>query len=134
MHGVGLPTVELHGFTDIDSLPEPTQDAINQLATLGITVGTSSTTFDPMSSVTRWQMALFLTRLADLVEIPLDESPPSPFVDIDDLSAENQLAINQLAAAEIAQGTSHTTFDAVTRWQMALFLTRVLTAGGVTLE
>ncbi len=137
VHSMSLPAVELHGFTDIDALPEPTQDAINQLATLGITVGTSPTTFDPMSSVARWQMALFLTRLADLVEIPLDESPPSPFVDIDDLSAEAQLAINQLASAEIAQGTSDTTFgprSAVTRWQMALFLTRVLTAGGVTLE
>ncbi|HUP14446.1 MAG TPA: S8 family serine peptidase [Acidimicrobiia bacterium] len=136
VHGMSLPAVELHGFIDIGSLPEATQDAINQLATLGITVGTSPTTFDPMSSVARWQMALFLTRLADLVEIPLDEAPPSPFVDVDGLSAEAQLAINQLAAAAIAQGTSDTTFSpmsAVTRWQMALFLTRVLTAGSVTL-
>ena len=137
VHGMDLPAVELHGFTDIDSLPEATQQAINQLATLEVTVGTSTTTFDPMSTVTRWQMALFLTRLAELVEIPLEESPASPFVDIDDLSDEAQLAINRLASAEIAHGTSDTTFSptsAVTRWQMALFLTRVLTAGSVTLE
>jgi subtilisin family serine protease len=137
VHGLSLPAAEVHGFTDIAALPQATQDAINQLASLEVTAGTSPTTFDPTSSVKRWQMALFLMRFANLVEIPLTASPPDPFADIAFLSAEGRLAINQLAAAGIAKGTSGTTFDpllSVTRWQMALFLTRVLTADGVTLE
>jgi hypothetical protein len=82
-------------------------------------------------------MALFLTRLAAIVDVPLEASPINQFLDLGGLSAEAQLAINQLAAAGIAKGTSLTTFgpaDVVERWQMALFLTRVLDADDVTLE
>lgn len=50
-------------FTDIQGLPQGTQDAINRLAAEGIVKGTSPTTFDPDGLVTRWQMALFLDRL-----------------------------------------------------------------------
>ena len=136
-HGESLPSVVDHGFEDIDELPQATQDAINQLASMAVTQGTSPTTFGPMASVERWQMALFLTRLATLVGMPLDESPPVQFTDLAGTSTEAQTAIHQLAAAGIARGTSDTTFDpfgVVERWQMALFLTRVLDADGVTLE
>ena len=137
VHGVPLPAAEQHGFTDIGGLSSTTQDAINQLATLGITKGTSETTFDPLADVTRWQMALFLTRMADLVGVPLPESPNGLFLDLGGLTLETQQAINQLAELGIAQGTSGTTFDPladVLRWQMALFLTRLLEADGVLLE
>jgi len=137
VHGVGLPSSGEQGFTDIVGLPQATQDAINQLAVLGVTKGTTGTSFDPNGVVTRWQMALFLTRVADLVEIPLSGAPQSRFLDIGGYSPETQTAINQLADAGIAKGTSPTTFDPgadVLRWHMALFLVRVLTAGGVTLS
>ena len=134
-HGVDLPPAAGQGFTDILGLAPITQEAINQLAAPGITKGTTETTFDPHSSVTRWQMALFLTRIANLVEVPLADSPASQFLDIGGYSPDTQRAISQLAEAGIAKGTSPTTFDpesSVLRWQMALFLTRVLQAGGVT--
>ncbi|MDH3396724.1 MAG: S8 family serine peptidase [Acidimicrobiia bacterium] len=136
-HGVTLPPAAEQGFTDILGLPSATQDAINRLGTLGITKGTTQTTFDPNGIVSRWQMALFLTRVAFLVEIPLSSSAANHFLDIGGYSPETRTAINQLADAGIAKGTSQTTFDPaadVLRWQMALFLTRSLQAGGVTLE
>jgi hypothetical protein len=135
-HGISLPSTVDQGFVDIPSLSAATQDAINRLAVLGITKGTTATTFDPHGLVTRWQMALFLTRVADIVEIPLSGSPARRFLDFGGLPAETRRAIDQLAEAGIVKGTSPTTFDPdghVRRWQMALFLTRVLKAGGVAL-
>ncbi len=82
-------------------------------------------------------MALFLTRMADLVGVPLPLSPNGLFSDVGGLTLETQLAINQLAAIGIAKGTSSTTFDPIAdvlRWQMALFLTRLLEADGVLLQ
>ena len=51
------------GFTDTGDLSEKSQTAIAQLADLGITKGTSDTTYSPGASVTRGQMALFIARL-----------------------------------------------------------------------
>ena len=51
------------GFGDIGDLSEESQTAINQLADLGITLGTSATTYSPADNVTRAQMALFVQRL-----------------------------------------------------------------------
>jgi hypothetical protein len=136
-HGIELPPAAGQGFVDIADFAPATRTAINQLAVLGITQGTSPTTFDPDGSVTRWQMALFLTRVAVLVGIPLSAVPPGVFADVAGFPPETQMAINQLAAAGIARGTSATTFDPdadVLRWQMALFLARVLQTGGVTLQ
>ena len=53
------------GFTDIGDLSDESQTAINQLADLDITQGTSATTFSPGDSVRRDQMALFIARLMD---------------------------------------------------------------------
>ena len=128
-HGVTLPSGADQGFTDISGLDAATQTAINQLAQLGVSKGTSATTFAPMDNVTREQMALFLARLLGAVTT-LPASPAAAgFTDITGLSAESQLAINQLAEVGVAAGTSATTYAPaadVLRWQMALFLTRVL--------
>jgi hypothetical protein len=51
------------GFTDIGDLSDKSQTAINQLADLEITRGTSATTYSPSNSVTRGQMAQFIARL-----------------------------------------------------------------------
>ena len=50
------------GFTDISGLDAATQKAINQTVQLGISDGTSTTMFSPLSDTLRWHMALFLTR------------------------------------------------------------------------
>ena len=112
-----------------------TQDAINQLAAMGITLGTTKTTYSPAEQVSRVQMALFLTRFCDVVGIDLPDPPVNAgFEDLSGLSAEAVVAINQLAQVGIAKGKTATTYDPhgdVLRSQMALFLTRVLEAGEV---
>ena len=55
-------------FTDIGGLSAEIQAAVNALASHGITTGTTATTFDPDSNVTREQMALFLNRFATIAK------------------------------------------------------------------
>ncbi|MGI8518443.1 MAG: S-layer homology domain-containing protein [Acidimicrobiia bacterium] len=132
--GVGLPSGATQGFTDIGGLGSSTQVAINQIRQLGISLGTSSTTFNPFGVVPRWQMALFLTRLLDVVNVSLPNGASQGFIDISTLPVSTQIAINQLKQLEIAFGTSTTAYSPfanVLRWQMALFLARSLeTADG----
>jgi hypothetical protein len=50
------------------------------------------------------------------------------------MNSETATAIDQLVALGVAAGTSTTTFEPATpvfRWQMALFLTRVLAMDGI---
>ncbi|HUP17822.1 MAG TPA: S-layer homology domain-containing protein [Acidimicrobiia bacterium] len=129
-------TIPSSGFTDIGGYDATTQLAINCLVHYGITQGTSATTFSPTLSVSRWQMALFLTRQAVDHGLTLGDGSSQGFTDIGGFDAATQLAINQLAQLDITQGTSATTFEpnlVVSRWQMALFLTRLADAAGVTL-
>jgi hypothetical protein len=134
-HGVTIPAATNQGFTDISGLPQATQDAINQIAALNISRGTTSTTFSPNDVVTRWQMALFLRRLAAAAGVTVTDDPAhNQFGDIGAFSAEIQAAINFLADGHIALGTGGSNFspnDPVFRWAMALFLTRVLAADGI---
>ncbi len=53
-------------FTDTADLSAEIQAAITAIASHGITVGTSATTFGPNDNVTREQMALFLYRLGGI--------------------------------------------------------------------
>lgn len=55
-------------FTDISDLSAEIQAAVSALASHGITVGTSATTFGPNDNVTREQMAMFLSRYADIAK------------------------------------------------------------------
>jgi hypothetical protein len=133
-HGIALPSGASQGFTDIGSLSAASQTAINQLKQLNITAGTSATTFDPSGLVPRWQMALFLTRLATAAGVALPSGAAQGFTDISGQVATTQTAINQAKQLGIADGTSATTFDPnsnTLRWQMALFLTRVLAVDNV---
>jgi hypothetical protein len=133
-HGLALPSGADQGFTDIGGLDSATQTAINQLKQLGITTGTSATTFSPNLVVSRWQMALFLIRLAAAAGVTLPSGAAQGFTDIGGLSTEAQTAINQAKQLGIADGFTATTFSPNTdtlRWQMALFLTRTLAVDGV---
>jgi hypothetical protein len=80
-------------------------------------------------------MALFLRRLAGLAGVTVTDDPAhNTFSDIGAYTAEIQAAINFLADGHIALGTGGSLFsgnDPVLRWQMALFLTRVLAADGI---
>ena len=117
------------GFSDVPSAHANAGD-IDCIAYYAITQGTSATTYSPMQSVTREQMALFLTRLAGVVGIEMAEDPDDPgFSDTGDLSEESQAAIAQLADLDITQGTSASTYspgDAVMRAHMALFIQRLM--------
>ena len=108
-------------------------DAVSCLAELGVTTGTSPSTFSPDDAVTRAQMALFLARLADVTLIEPAVSMP-PFEDLAHVSDEVRDAVAVIYGLGVTTGTSTSTFspdDTVTRAQMALFLARFAAAGAV---
>ena len=111
------------GFTDTTSTD------VDCIAYYGITKGTTATTYSPDDSVTRWQMALFLTRLATRAGTTLPEGSDQGFSDIAGKSDEIKTAINQIRELGITVGKTATTYapdDVVTREEMALFLNRLL--------
>ena len=61
--GVTLGSGADQGFTDIGGLSAEIQTAINQIKQLGVTTGTTATTYSPDSNVTREQMAMFVERM-----------------------------------------------------------------------
>jgi hypothetical protein len=135
VHGLVLPTATNQAFTDLGSYNQTTKDAISQLAQLGITQGTGNGTFSPGEAVSRWEMALFLVRFVAAVGVTMpDGSASAGFSDLSSFTAETTAAVDVLVELGIAAGTSATTFEPtndVLRWQMALFLTRVLAVDGV---
>ena len=81
------------GFTDIGDLSETSQTAIAQLADIEVAYGTTDTTFSPADMVERGHMALFISRLMNLMdpmaEVDGDEDTvfgytPSDVEDVDD--------------------------------------------------
>ena len=121
-------------FTDLDDVSDATRRAIHCIFETGITRGTSATTYSPSRPVTRRQMALFLTRLLDVIEVPSPEAADPGFTDLGGVEEEARSAVARLFGLGITRGTSATTFSPsrpVTRRQMALFLTRLLSAAGV---
>ena len=99
---------------------------VERLAVLGVTAGcaTDPDRYCPDDSVTRAQMATFLTRAFDL------ESAPS-FGFVDTEGNTHAVRIDALAAAGVTVGCAtdpdrYCPDDSVTRAQMATFLTRAL--------
>jgi SpoIID/LytB domain protein len=126
--GVAIPAPLPQGFTDLGGQAQSTIDAINQLKQLGITSGTTPTTFAPNDTVSRWQMAHFLTRLFGVAggAVP---SGTATFGDLAGLSPDTVLAIGQLADLGITTGVAAGAYgpnQVVTREQMATFLTRLI--------
>jgi hypothetical protein len=94
----------------------------------GITSGTTATTYSPADPVSRWQMALFLSRMYTPTGIAAGTGTFTAFTDIGDLSSEIQTAINAIAASGVTVGTSAGVYspnDNVTRAEMAIFLNRM---------
>jgi len=112
------------GFTDTTSTD------VDCIKYYGITKGTTATTYSPFGTVTRWQMALFITRMAGPAGVTLGSGSGQGFTDILGKSAEIQTAVNQIKQLGITVGKTATTFapdDNVTREEMALFISRFLT-------
>lgn len=118
--GLALPTTETDYFSDDDGLTHEAD--INRLAEAGITGGCAPGLFCRTASVTRAQMAAFLVRALSL--------PPATgdyFSDDDGSTLES--SINALAEAGLTGGCGTGRYcpsDAVSREQMAAFLTRAL--------
>ena len=112
------------GFTDTTSTD------VDCIKYYGITSGTTATTYDPTGSVTRGQMALFLTRAATEMGVTLGDGSDQDFTDISNWSADEQTAINQLKQLGVTtgtiDGTTYSPADNVTREQMAMFVERLL--------
>lgn len=112
------------GFEDVEGISG--EDAINCLAHYNIAQGRTETMFSPRETISRWQMALFLSRAAGPAGVILPASPPDQgFTDIGALSEDAQAAANNLASLGIMPGTSATTFSpntSVTRGSMATML------------
>lgn len=126
--GTILPTAE-SGFSDLTGYSAEARTAMNQLAALGISTGTSAGEFSPAGQVTRSQMALFLVRTLEAGGVALPAAAGSTFIDL--VGGDVQDAVDVLSTLGITNGTAGTTFspDAeLPRWQMALFLTRVMEA------
>jgi len=133
--GLGMPSGASQGFTDISGLTAAQQTAINQLKQLGISTGTTATTFSPLNSVLRYEMAVFMVRAAAAAGVALPSGADQGFTDIGSLTAAQQTMVNQLKQLGITAGTSATTYSphqAVPRWQMALFIAALLQVMGVT--
>jgi hypothetical protein len=140
-HGLTIPAATSQGYTDIGGFDTATQNAINQVTQLGISKGTSTTTFSPNLGVSRWQMALFIYRTGLAAGVTFNNTVGhNDFTDIGGQLAEAQTAINALAdtradpEGHIALGTGGSLFSPdlpVLRWQMALFLTRLLAADNI---
>ena len=112
------------GFTDTSATD------VDCLKMYGITSGVTATTYDPTGSVTRGQMALFLTRAATEMGVTLGDGSDQDFTDISNWSDAEQTAINQLKQLGVTtgtiDGTTYSPADNVTREQMAMFVERLL--------
>ena len=130
----GPVTAQGTPFTDLDDTGDETRQAIYCIFDADITHGTSATTYSPSRPVNRRQMALFLTRLLDFLEVPSPEAAETGFTDLGGVEEEARSAVARLFGLGITRGTSDTEFSPtrpVNRRQMALFLTRLLSAAGV---
>lgn len=134
-------------FEDIAHLGEESQVAIRQIYRLGITVGTSATTYTPARNVSRGEMALFLQRLMDLMvpaadgRIPFGYTPDnvndndgnfdvgSTFQDLETVPHSVYAAVTQLYELGVASGISANTYGPaaeMTRATMAEFMAAIL--------
>jgi hypothetical protein len=120
------PCTTTTSFTD--TALSPFAADIEWLVDAGITTGCTTTRFCPNATVSRGQMASFLSRALDLPAAGRDYFR-------DDGSSVHQADINRIAAAGIASGCAPGRFcptATVTRAEMASFLTRTLALAGAS--
>lgn len=96
-------------FTDVDANNEALNDAVELLVALGVTKGTSDTTFGTDENVTREQMAAFVYRMMKAGKSVEGGTNVTPFVDLDDPTF--YFMISWASSQGIIKGTSATTFN-----------------------
>jgi L-amino acid N-acyltransferase YncA len=117
-------------FTDVPDTSFA-KDSVARIYGLGITTGTTATTYSPDDVVTREQMAAFLARLYKAAEGADAPIVATPFTDVPDTSFAKD-SVARIYGLGITTGTTATTYspaDPVTREQMASFLARLFRAG-----
>ena len=122
------PAVTASAFTDLATTISPAD--VSCIWGLGITAGTSPTTYSPDNLVDRDQMASFLARLWRATGRPCP-TPLLPFTDIGNVISTADVAC--IYGLGITAGTSPTTYspdNLVDRDQMASFLARLWRALG----
>jgi hypothetical protein len=130
--GYQLPAPQDTGFSDVDedSVHAP---AISQLKQIGVTLGTSETTYSPSNPVQRDQMASFLVRAAefayegDMLDGQVVEPPT--FVDVLPTNVHRENIFAAVRLIGVAEGKSDTMYnpnDPTRRDQMASFVVRLL--------
>ncbi|MCY4493086.1 MAG: S-layer homology domain-containing protein, partial [Acidimicrobiaceae bacterium] len=122
VNGAAAP-VAATPFTDVAEGSSASDD-VGRIYGLGITTGTSETTYSPTDPVTRVQMASFLARLYERVNGAAAPVVATPFTDLADGSAASD-DVGRIYGLGITTGTSATTYSpevTVTREQMAKFL------------
>lgn len=111
-------------FSDVSAASFAFND-IGCIRLLGLTTGTSPTSYSPLATVTREQMAAFLARLYRALGHTCS-TDPTPFTDIAGSFAEADIAC--IYALGVTTGVSPLRYDpegVVTREQMAAFLGRL---------
>ncbi len=123
------PTLSEPNFSDVE-LANVHYPGIRCVFHYGISRGTGDgTTFDPWSTVTRSQMALFAVRLAEVTGVVLTEGSADDFEDLDGVFDEARQAIGTLVASGLLRGRTSTAFDPyspMTRSQMSIVMARLL--------
>ncbi len=115
-----LPPTTTDYFTDDET--SSAENDINALRKAGITVGCTPSKYCPTATVSRDQMASFLSRALDL-------PPTTTDYFTDDTGNTHEQNINRLRKADITTGCTPTTYcpkSTVTRGQMAAFLRRAV--------
>ena len=125
--GIYVPAGGSTPFVDIADLTQESQQAIAQIYQMGITIGTSATTYTPARNVSRGEMALFLQRLMDLMDVVEDRNDPygyipddvddndgdfdveAPFHDLDDVPHAVNDAVTHLYELGVASGLNGST-------------------------
>ncbi|MFX3636223.1 MAG: S-layer homology domain-containing protein [Candidatus Pristimantibacillus sp.] len=110
------------------------EQEIQALYVAGVTEGTSATTFDPDSPISRQQAAAFMARVLAYVSYETKEGSKVDYKDANKINTDFVEDIQMLQALGIMTGNSDGTFNPdgnLTRAQMAKILKRTLNAGGL---
>ena len=103
-------------FTDIGDRSDEEQAAIGQIFELGVTTGTTDTTYSPTNNVTREQMASFVARLYRALPADQAEAPGVPTGVGVAISGEDGDALDVSWTAPEESGTSDVT-GYVVQWK-----------------
>ena len=124
----GEPEAAAHSFVDVTAASQ--QQPVAWMVDVGVTTGTSDTTFSPDRGLSRVEVAAFLWRLAGK-----PEAVAHSFVDV--LSDWQQGPVSWMAATGITTGTSPTEFSpdgTLNRAELVTFLYRYNDSPAVTVD